>query len=1168
MKEVNLYKSVFGRVIAFIMCFLMCFTFIPWMDNNGASAEAADSIKIGDYVLMGTYYGEPILWRCVAFYKVDKDGNIDLDDTSDTYKEGYLPLMLSDKILCLKAFDAGGNVRTGSHGRGYLEYGTKGWSRMLDGSNCWEDSNIRCWLNSTASAGNVNWTCGNPPDKTYIAGEQNEYKNESGFLSNFTKNELAYMKEVKQVELLDNYEYDNMNDYGSTFHEYSMDIEDCVKNFDSAYKKSIVDTVFLLDVKQVNEMYLNRSLLGNEYYIGRPTAKCVSNSEYKIETEKKWMYWLRTPFGSGERGSLVREIDADGNVFACMAYATAYGVRPAFYLNLPSTSFVSGDGSVTSPYTVEGGVNPGDNPGDNPGEDPDVKVQNAKPYPGEFSYYSGIEGVNSYTYNYDDKWLFRDSTGYNFDLLKMSIRVAMASFAKSDSNSEKNYKNIKKLMEDLEYDNLEFNYPKPERNSIGYSIGSKNIVNENGEKASVIMVSIRSQGYYNEWGGNVYVGPSKEHQGFYIAAETVKSGIEKYLNKYGEKLPFERKIWISGYSRGAATSNILACLLNEEPVGDYQFSKKNIFAFCFETPQGAVRETKNYTNIVNVVNPIDIVPKVAMSDWGFCRSGITYYLPSYYADGSNYDNYKKKMRAQYENLLSHNGVAAFKANQYTDEAPNLQYNEDSLLHNIAKNAGSRENYYYNYEALLCNKVESMMGDDFSVTDLMVAAISVLPVASTALVQTYIESALTFSSSMLMDVIMGNYKQPHYVELALSWVDSMDASVFKTRLDKIKYKKIFIDCPVDVTVKNLDGDILAEIIDDKYDKDTQQVAAFVDDDGQKVVIVPEDEDCNIELSATDDGEVSYIVSDYNGEAGENEHVVGYYDIPVDKGDTLSYSLDSSNESISDNSLYLNDNTLIEADVDQSGRSIQEWNVNVESEGSGFALGSGIKLNGEYTMFKAIPDEGAAFLGWYENGRLISKELSFRQAITKNTNLVAKFTEAGTCNFTDVNPSDYFYDPVMWAVNKGITKGTSDTTFSPNASCTRAQAVTFLWRAAGSPQAKSNRNPFTDVKRSDYYYDAVLWAVENNVTTGTSNTTFSPDATCSRGQIVTFLYRASGDSYRGTGNKFNDVKSSDYYAVPVAWAVNKGITTGTSDTTFSPESNCTRGQIVTFLYRNYQ
>ena len=171
-----------------------------------------------------------------------------------------------------------------------------------------------------------------------------------------------------------------------------------------------------------------------------------------------------------------------------------------------------------------------------------------------------------------------------------------------------------------------------------------------------------------------------------------------------------------------------------------------------------------------------------------------------------------------------------------------------------------------------------------------------------------------------------------------------------------------------------------------------------------------------------------------------------------------------------------------------------------------------------------------------------------------------------SFTDVPTGAYYEEAVGWAVEKGITKGTSDSTFTPDGVCTRAQAVTFLWRAAGSPAAKAGSLPFADVKAGSYYDDAVRWAVENGVTVGTSATTFSPNATCSRAQIVTFLWRAQKSPAAGSANPFDDVAGSAYYANAVQWAVQKDITKGTGATAFSPDANCIRAQIVTFLYRS--
>ena len=176
--------------------------------------------------------------------------------------------------------------------------------------------------------------------------------------------------------------------------------------------------------------------------------------------------------------------------------------------------------------------------------------------------------------------------------------------------------------------------------------------------------------------------------------------------------------------------------------------------------------------------------------------------------------------------------------------------------------------------------------------------------------------------------------------------------------------------------------------------------------------------------------------------------------------------------------------------------------------------------------------------------------------------------GSFNFHDVNRLDYFYNAVKWAAENGIASGTGRYTFSPNAVCTRAQTVTFLWRAAGSPLPRYRVCPFTDVQPNDYYYNAVLWAVEQGITTGLNATTFGPDVTVTRGQVATFLYRAASAAKPNTFNPFTDVKTTAYNYNAILWAYDNRITTGTSDTTFSPDAYCTRAQIVTFLYRYYQ
>ena len=221
-------------------------------------------------------------------------------------------------------------------------------------------------------------------------------------------------------------------------------------------------------------------------------------------------------------------------------------------------------------------------------------------------------------------------------------------------------------------------------------------------------------------------------------------------------------------------------------------------------------------------------------------------------------------------------------------------------------------------------------------------------------------------------------------------------------------------------------------------------------------------------------------------------------------------------------------------------------------------------GANQTFTITPNRGYAVSDVKIDGRSIGAVRSYTfENISASHTIEVQFRVRSS--FVDVPSGSYYEDAVDWAVANGITTGTDAAHFSPDGICTRAQAVTFLWRAAGRPAPESRTMPFTDVPADSYYYDAVLWAVENGITKGTSSTTFSPDDTCTRAQIVTFLWRSEQSPAAGSSNPFTDVSADAYYANAVLWAVKEAITTGTTRTTFSPDAECTRAQIVTFLWR---
>ena len=300
-------------------------------------------VKLGDYLQMGTYYGAPILWRCVA---VDQNG----------------PLMLSDKILCLKAYDAKTSIRVDSHRRD--PYG----DREQYGANFWTSSNLRSWLNSEADAGQVVWRCKNPPSAAYVGGGLNAYDTEAGFLTNFSTLELAALKKVTQkcvVAEIETYS-DGEEPYApepagepSPTGTAGSTLKRIYGNYDRAWSTQVTDRVFLLDVTQLLAVYDNADTLGYDYYFGRVSEAAAEFCEYRSEdlaAGALWQYWLRTPVT--DTGAAVYAMYPDGTIEGedeepgGRAFDSEYGVRPAFYLDTEAAAVGQGAGTEESPYVV------------------------------------------------------------------------------------------------------------------------------------------------------------------------------------------------------------------------------------------------------------------------------------------------------------------------------------------------------------------------------------------------------------------------------------------------------------------------------------------------------------------------------------------------------------------------------------------------------------------------------------------------------------------------------------------------------------------------------------------------------------------------------------------------------------------------------------------------
>ena len=294
--------------------------------------------------------------------------------------------------------------------------------------------------------------------------------------------------------------------------------------------------------------------------------------------------------------------------------------------------------------------------------------------------------------------------------------------------------------------------------------------------------------------------------------------------------------------------------------------------------------------------------------------------------------------------------------------------------------------------------------------------------------------------------------------------------------------------------------------------------------------------------------------------------------------LEYALNEKNQivgckhysDIGEDDLFLGyEGTFV---YDENGNLIKSTSVNVE-ENVVFSVEEFFyDENGR--CVKSGDSDNSTFYEYDENGNVVSVSYTnYDDDGNKTLTLDGTYTYEklspvqDAAIYTDVaNKTEYYYDAVNWAAVTGVTAGVGDNQFAPNQGCTRAQLVSFLWRAAGEPEPETTKSPFTDVQNpNEYYYKAVLWAAENGIAAGVGNNQFAPNQTCTRAQIVSFIYRASGDKETYTENPFQDVSSKDYYYQAALWGAANGVVAGTSDTTFSPVETCTRAQGVSFLYR---
>ena len=1258
-----------NRTLSLLLSVVMVLSLCPLI----AKAEGTKpNIKIGDYIKLGTYENEPILWRCV-----------DIDDNG--------PLMLMDKVLGSMPYDAktSENSATRSHSRNSF--------RSSYGSNHWRDSNMRSWLNSDADAGKVDWLCGNPPKSDYV-GYGSEYDKKAGFLNGFSKAEIAAIKTVTQRSIVSHPEYSAgyIAGPGSDL-PYNTDIASVAYGFEKAYYENIIDKVFLPDVKQLNTIYNNSNILGN-YYLA------------KNKDGIRWSYWLRTPITDCNHD--MRYVETDGNIYRVAPYFGHIGVRPAFYLDTDYYIVSEGNGEVNSPYVGDAADKPGDDisisgPDEEGGDgdwdiDTDQSIQlNLGPWYSSDGEYANstipVQVIQKTRSDLENMVIVICGEGYTKDQQQKFINdvkriwagvlkhepyrsmadrfnvYALCTASKTSGFASENtffditmsttsrspmislYKSVLKnqiltrcigpaFIEKIHDAHIK-EKTNPNEITIGDEYAPYYYVNE---YISQFVVLVNSGQYGGASMNNLDVGlhyvtaTVDNIQSEYTLAHELGHGLlhlgdeynayggaytmpeqqdKQSLNiaglrgspitiKWKDMLGF-RKTYTCRDSNTSDSSNMVnsswQCMMrtqNQELCDVCQLQGFKVMSQLIKDTDDiyiAIPEVKLYTG--NYKNPFE--------DYSAYTEAEYYGYLAYASDraqrllsGTSKNKFTKDMKGQEVELRT-----------IAQNLSGIEEQEITLQLWVEHEDGTR--------AVTENGEEILKEQTFTV-----------PVWDEK-ENFYIKGMRNYSGTEFDSGLMNCsliYKIPENADLKdgdtikFSVIDKMGKTLADDNTETQNYANVTISyqledsnavpntqtavIPVPIGTK-MDIEPPGELYGYKFVK-AEGLGKIVGDDGLNIICYYEDPSGKLPV----------------------EYKVEYdwgTDFPTDTTlptDNTKYdSIENAKEAVKNQKYDENSTSTVKKNDKDGTWTFSGWTATVEgttvkftgvwtftenaipvvtrkpsSGGSGSSGSStyNIKVSPEITNGSLSVNPSRASNGkkvsvivkpnnGYVLDSVIVKDSNDKEfAVTKqsdgtytfimpssNVTVSAKFdTELAkdvvteiekSIEFKDVKKGDWYFDAVQWAVKNNITEGSGKDTFSPDVICTRTQMVTFLWRVAGSPEPKITKCDFRDVDNSAYYYKAVLWAVEKGVTVGTSDTTFSPNENVTRGQTVAFLYREAGSPFETGEDVFNDVNSNDYYFKAVSWATKNGITVGTGNGKFEPDMDCNRAQIVAMLYR---
>lgn len=739
-----------------------------------------------------------------------------------------------------------------------------------------------------------------------------------------------------------------------------------------------------------------------------------------------------------------------------------------------------------------------------------------KPEPGDttpvtvdFNFEGNIGHTRSWQFEYSDDYFYAQDEGYGYNakLAKASLCLEMTTFSTNANTTWRGEgvgtaisrtENVRELLNNLNFSSIQYvNYDVPlddTSDKVAYTLAMKYIANKDGGTDTLIAVPIRGGGYGGEWASNFNVYNSEEklsrnHYGFQTATNDVLSGLSDYVQSH--EIKGDLKIWAVGFSRGAAVANLLGRALNNATIGGIKPNVVDIYVYTFATPAGASRdsaETFFDPNIFNIVSPVDLVPRVAPTAWGFTRYGTTLSLP--------YDK-NDKLWDKFEEI----------SGMFTRE---IKPSQRTFLDRFCEVAFTNDPGGSVFGTVNYTDIQKDIMD-FTGSELGTPPVSPFEKGDTLRcvlsndTLKYVIGCAAFNYTLIPYALMNlnTLGLAHYPEHYLAHLEVDNLQSEDDFVSSYHARTVLVYPPADKQLKSYDIKV------DFWNAKGQSAGSYANGacssgevsveltDIGLIASLPEGAEYSFTVSGADTGNVGAKIYSYDGADIEPARTVDFEALPSSDGNACTVFVPE--DIYSDYYAQDSDGNIYEPDSDSD--------------------------------YPDEPDEP------YIN------------------------------NFTDVHEGSFYYDAVLWAVNSGITNGTTDTTFSPNASCTRAQVVTFLWRAAGCPEPESSVCQFVDVPKGSFYYKAVMWAAEEGITAGVTADHFQPGATVTRAQVVTFLWRWDLCPKASSSSGFADVSKHAFYTDAVDWAVEYGITKGTTAKTFSPNDKCMRSQIVTLLYRYF-